>query len=73
MYKCKFELFSLNHPKSKKKRNTWDKPCHAKTSFDRIQIKLKHFNQFFKGWGYNVYKKLMILEQLEKDNVLSTN
>ena len=31
----------------------WDKPCHATSALDRIQSKLKHFKQYFKGWGYN--------------------
>jgi len=29
----------------------WNKSCQASTAFDRIQIKLKRFKQFFKGWG----------------------
>lgn len=33
-------------------KNIWEKPCHAETAFDRIQIKLKRFKQYFKGWGF---------------------
>jgi len=32
----------------------WNAPCHAELAFDRIQMKLKKFKQYFKGWGFNL-------------------
>jgi hypothetical protein len=61
-------------------REIWDKHCHADTTFDRIQIKLKRFKKFFKGWRFNLRGnnikikeqlegELCALEQLEEDEV----
>ena len=49
----------------------------AETAFDRIQIKLKRFKQYFKGWSFNKFgeqkkeklalqNELLLLEQLEE-------
>ena len=65
-------------------KSIWDKPCHAHTALDRIQIKLKRFKQFFKGWGFNrqgeqkakkkaMHEELLSLEQLEEDGLLSAD
>ena len=65
-------------------KSIWDKPCHAHTALDRIQIKLKRFKQFFKGWGFNrqgeqkakkkaMHEELLSLEQLEEDVLLSAD
>lgn len=51
----RFELAWLIHPDFKGiVQNLWNKQCHAESAFDRIQIKLKRFKQFFKGWGFNL-------------------
>ena len=59
----------------------WNKPCHGDIAFDRIQIKLKRFKQFFKGWGFNrqgeqrkakikLQEELLDLELLEESQDL---
>lgn len=51
----KFELAWIIQPDFKDLvKKIWDKPCHAESAFDRIQIKLKRFKQYFKGWGFNL-------------------
>jgi hypothetical protein len=50
----KFELSWLKQPEfTDKVAEIWEKSCHAASAFDRVQIKLKRFKQFFKGWGFN--------------------
>lgn len=51
----RFETAWLIQPDFKEITKTiWDKPCHAESAFDRIQIKLKRFKQYYKGWGFNI-------------------
>ena len=51
----RFELSCLSHIDFKSKvEQIWLPPCHADSAFDRIQLKLKKFKQFFKGWGFNI-------------------
>jgi hypothetical protein len=50
----KFELSWLKQPEfTDKVAEIWEKRCHAASAFDRVQIKLKRFKQFFKGCGFN--------------------
>lgn len=63
-------------------QNLWNKPCYAESALDRIQLKLKKFKQYFKGWGHNklgeqkkkrklLQDELAVLEELDEDNLLS--
>jgi hypothetical protein len=46
----KFDLSWLNNPEFfTLVENMWIKPCRTKSALDRIQQKLKLFEQFFKG------------------------
>ena len=36
----------------------WNKQCRARTTLDKIQQKLKLFQQFFKRWGFNLQGEL---------------
>lgn len=50
-----FEAAWLIQPDFKENvKKIWDKPCQAETALDRIQIKIKRFKQYFKGWGFNL-------------------
>lgn len=50
----RFELSWVKHPDfSNLVKQIWEKPCHANSAFSRIQIKLKRFEQYFKGWSFN--------------------
>ena len=60
----------------------WEKPVRSNDPIDIINIKLKRFKSYFKGWGSNIFghfkkrKKelkleLALLEQLEEDGELS--
>jgi len=51
----RFELSWIKHPDFLHTvQKLWEKPCHANSALDTMQIKLKRFKQFFKGWGFNV-------------------
>lgn len=51
----RFESAWLIHPDFPELvKSIWSKPCHAETALDRIQLKLKRFKQYFKGWGFNI-------------------
>ena len=51
----RFELSWIKHPDFLHiVQILWEKPCHANSALDTMQIKLKRFKQFFKGWGFNV-------------------
>jgi len=54
-FSFKFETSWLKHREFLDKvRDVWARPCKAESALDRIQIKLKRFKQYFKGWGFNV-------------------
>jgi hypothetical protein len=79
----RFEMFWFRHHEFMSKVfEIWNRPCHGKSVFDRIQCKLKRVKQYFKGWGYNtrgINKKLceqwrgelLVLEQIEEESLLS--
>jgi hypothetical protein len=79
----RFELSWLKHPDFlQKTQEIWDRRCHAETTFDKIQSKLKRFKQYFKGWGFNLQgenrkkkenlsQELMKLEQKEEEGTIS--
>jgi mannosylglycoprotein endo-beta-mannosidase len=81
----RFELGWLKHPDFLTKVDEiWKKPCHADSAFDRLQMKIKKFKQYFKAWGFNnqgvnkrqkmqIREELLALEQLEEDQMLSYN
>ena len=81
----RFELVWLKDPQFLPLvQEIWAKLCHAETTFDRIQAKLKRFKQFFKGWGFNrqgeqrkikleLQEEPLVLEQLEEEQVLNLN
>ena len=59
----------------------WNWPCHDLTAFDKIQIKLKRFKQYFKGWSFNkqgeqrkekqaLHEELLLIEQHEENQCL---
>lgn len=51
----RFETAWIVQPDFKEKvKDIWEKPCHAMSAFDRIQVKLKRCKQYFKGWGFNI-------------------
>ena len=51
----RFETSWLKHPEFLDKvKEIWTAPCRAEVALDRIQIKLKKFKQYFKGWGFNI-------------------
>jgi hypothetical protein len=55
----KFELSWLSNPDFIPTVKTiWSKSCRAKTTFDKIQQKLKMLKQYFKGWGLNLQGEL---------------
>ena len=74
----RFELSWLKDPQfNTLVQEIWNKPCLAETAFDRIQIKLKRFKQYFKGWSFNKFgeqkkeklalqDELLLIEQLEE-------
>ena len=76
----KFELSWVNHPDFLNLvKQIWDKPCNAESAFPRIQLKLKRFKQYFKGWSFNIRgeqkklqrnlnEELQMLESKEEDN-----
>lgn len=81
----RFEESWLTHPDFMDLVQTiWNKPCHAETAFDRNQIKLKRFKQFFKGWNFNtqgarkkckseIQNDLYTMECEEEDGPLPAN
>jgi hypothetical protein len=68
----KFELSWLKDPQFRPLvQEIWNKPCHAETAFDRIQMKLKKVKQFFKGWGFNKQGEQRKMKEALQDELLS--
>ena len=60
----------------------WRKPVHSNNPVDVLNIKLKRFKKYFKGWGSHMFghskkrkkelmDKLNIIEELEESDPLS--
>ena len=82
-FSFKFETSWLKHREFLDKvRDVWARPCRAESALDKIQIKLKRFKQYFKGWGFNIqgqqkkrkndiHTELLALEVIEEEPDLS--